>query len=84
MEPWNRTNERSVAVSIGALVASAVSEYSVLSAIEVDARGRRKALALSERMIEEWRGECRSKPSEFASAVTAVERPVAPLAGGTR
>jgi hypothetical protein len=48
---------------MGASLASAVSEDSVVAAIKADVRGRWEALALSERVIEEWQGERRSEPS---------------------
>jgi hypothetical protein len=40
-----------------ASLASAVSEDSVVAAVAVDVRGRWDALALSERVIEDWREE---------------------------
>jgi hypothetical protein len=48
---------------MGASLASAVSEDGVVAAIEIDVRGRWDALAPSERVIEEWRGERRSDAS---------------------
>jgi hypothetical protein len=46
-------------MSMRASLASAVSDDSVVAAVAVDVRRRWNALALSERVIEDWRHERR-------------------------